>query len=295
MYKRLILLICLFIFLSTFSVVDCKVFASTSANYAVSAEVMDLGGVASMDSNAYHLSSNLREISPAYSTSLNYTLEARFMGMVYGGGAVSSYEPVVTSVIPNAGVNNGSYRIVINGTNISTDAIATMEKSGQPPIEGTAVSIETSTSMEATFDINAAQAGIWNIIVTNTGYGQSSAATYGSRFTVSSPGPVSIIGTPHNDPNPFNPGEGKTEFKYTLSTSATISLYLFNQRGELVWQRTYSPSDPTGGKAGDNNPTWDGMTDFKESVPTGVYILHIVAKSGVSKELGRIKVAVLRQ
>jgi len=269
-------------------------FASQSASYAISAEVIDLGG-ASMESSSYNMFGKLREKRPELTTSSSYTLEGRFLGIVYGSGTISTLEtPVVTAVIPNSGLNNNSYEVVINGYNISTDATAALIKSGQTDINGTDISIASSVSMEATFDITGAQAGTWNVIVTNTGYGRSSSPTVASRFTVASPGPVKIIGIPVNEPNPFNPSDGSTEIKYTLSTNATIALYLFNQKGELIWQKTFS-SGENGGRAGANDPTWDGITAFNENVPTGVYILRIISKSGGIRELGKIKIAVLRQ
>jgi len=275
-------------------IIAAPVLAATSANYAISAEVIDLGGVASMDSSNYHLSSKLREIAPAVSTSSSYTLEGRFTGIVYGAAVVSTFEiPTVSAIIPNQGYNDRSYRVIINGTNISTEAAAFVEtrlqKAGQSSIYGSDASIESSTSMECTFGLNGAATGQWTVVVKNA----SGEGYLVNGFTINSPGPVKIVGTPVNDPNPFNPSEGPTHIKYKLSREATISLYLFNQRGELVWQKTYPPTQ-NGGLAGDNDVTWDGASDFKEDVPTGVYVLRIVSKSGGVRELGRIKIAVLR-
>ncbi len=271
----------------------CGAQAATSANYAISAEVMDLGG-ASIESSGYRLIGKLRDNVPQITTSPGFTLEGRFIGVVYGTGAFSTAEtPVVKKIDPHAGYNNASYRVVINGYLISTDATASLTGPSQPTINGTTVTIESSTSMECTFDLNNAAVGPRNVLVTNVGYGKIGVLAGG--FTVQSPGQVDIIGTPSNDPNPFNPSTGPTMIKYKLNTAATISLYLFNQKGALIWQKTI-PAGENGGSAGDNAVPWNALTYFNEQVPTGVYVLSIVSNAGGStRELGRVKVAVFRQ
>lgn len=269
-------------------------FASTSANYAITPEVISLGGEASMDSASLHLSSMIRDIIPISSTSSSFTLESRFTGITYGGGIVSTLEiPNIISIVPNTGLNDRSYKVIIYGSNISSDATAALQMTGQPDINATGEVIASDgISMECYFNLTGVAVGSWSVAVTNNGYGKTGIR--GNAFTVSSAGPADIIGIPNNDPNPFDPSRGPTKFKYKLSSAATITLYLFNQRGELIWQKTYGPTE-NGGMAGDNDPTWDGVTAFRENVPTGVYVLRIVSKSGGSvRELGRIKVAVLR-
>jgi hypothetical protein len=268
-------------------------FAGSSANYFISAEVIDLGGASAASTN-YKMLSKVREAGPQVTTSAGYTLEGRFMGMIVGSGAIITGEtPVITSIRPNKGYNNISYRVVINGANISSDAAASLTSLSQPAINGTDVSIESSTSMECTFDLTGSVVGARNVTVTNTGFGK--IGVLASGFTVLSPGRVKIIGTPFNDPNPFNPSSGPTMIKYKLNTSAAITLYLFNQKGELIWQRTYSAGE-NGGVAGGNAVAWSGISDFREDVPSGVYLLSIISRAGGStRELGRIKIAVIRQ
>jgi len=279
-----------------FALLSPVAYAATSANYAISAEVIDLGG-ASMESATYNMFGKLGEIVPDVTTSPTYTMEGRFLGIVYGTGTFSTFEtPTVTGITPNSGYNDKAYSIFITGTNISSDATAGLYKTGQTPISPIAgtVTHETTASMECAFNLTGAAVGSWDLRITNTGFGRTSPITAADVFTVLSMGELRIIGTPVNNPNPFNPNEGPTKLKYTLSSAATINLYLFNQKGELIWQKTYGPNE-NGGRAGDNDPTWNGVTDFRESVPTGVYVLRIVSRSGGStKELGRVKVAVLR-
>lgn len=267
-------------------------FAATSATYAISSEVIDLGG-ASMESTTYNMISKLREIEPKNTTGSSYTLESRFLGMVYGISSYSTFEiPVLSSITPNAGYNDKAYTVIINGTNISYDATAKLYKAGETDIVGTFVTIDaTGTSMEATFDLTNTNPGIRNLFVRNVGL--NGVGTLSNAFTISSQGALRIVGVPFNDPNPFDPSSSDTHIKYKLSMPAGISLYMFNQKGELIWQRVFSSG--SNGGAIDNDIIWNGITDFEEQVPTGVYVLRIVARTGgTSKELGRIKVAVLR-
>ena len=287
MGKKVILIVVLLILAS-------GAFAGTSANYAISAEVIDLGGASATSTN-YKLTSKLRENVPQVVTSASYTLEGRFMGVVYGTGAFTTAEtPVITSITLNQGYNNREYRVVIKGWNISFDATAiSLTSPSKPDIDGTNVTVESSTSLECTFDLNNASVGPRNVNVTNTGYGKTGVLAGG--FTIIAPGKVQVIGKPANTPNPFNPATGPTTINYTLNTSATITLYLFNQKGEVIWQKTM-PAGVNGGMAGNNNVSWDAMSQFNEEVPSGVYILSIVGKDGgTSRELSRVKVAVIRR
>jgi hypothetical protein len=237
----------------------------------------------------------VREYQPQLLFGNTLTLESRFLGIVYGSGAIITTDtPGVTSIVPNSALTGTVVRSVINGFFFDMSAVARLSRAGPSYIYGSNITWESSTSMEATFDLAGAATGAWNVdVVNNGGYGNTGSLANG--FTITSPGAPKIIGTPWNDPNPFNPSNGPTRMRYTLSAPATVSLYLFNQKGDLIWSKTYGP-DENGGKAGENDPVWDGMTAFRENIPTGVYILRIVSKSGGSaKELGRIKIAVLRQ
>jgi len=268
--------------------------AATSANYAISVEVIDLGGASATSTN-YKLTSKLRESIPQVSTSASYTLEGRFMGVVYGTGAFTTAEtPVITSIKPNQGFNNQEYRVVIHGWNISSDAASvSLTAASKPAIDGTSITVESSTSLECSFDLNGADVGPRNVNVTNTGYGKIGVLAGG--FTVAAPGKVQVIGRPANSPNPFNPAEGPTTINYKLNRSATITLYLFNQKGEVVWKKVI-PAGENGGVAGDNAVNWDATSAFREEVPTGVYILSIVSNvDGKSTELSRVKIAVIRR
>jgi len=288
MAKRIFLLVILLAALPLGS------FAATSESYAISAEVIDLGGASAASAN-YKLTGKLRDNVPQVTTSASYTLEGRFMGIVYGTGAISTAEtPVITSITPSQGYNNREYRVVIEGRNISFDATSvSLTSPNKSNIDGTNVTVESSTSLECTFDLNNADIGKRSVKVTNTGYQKTGVLAGG--FTIIAPGIVQVIGKPSNSPNPFTPSEGPTTISYKLSTSASITLYLFNQKGEVIWRKTI-PAGENGGVAGDNFVYWDATSSFREDVPSGVYILSIVSNvGGSSKELSRVKVAVVRR
>lgn len=92
-------------------------------------------------------------------------------------------------------------------------------------------------------------------------------------------------------PNPFDPNHGRAKFAYQLNQDTNITLYLFNEINQVVWQKTFS-SGTTGGKAGYNEIEWGGETDFGGIVDNGGYFLRIVSGG---KVIGKIKVAVLKR
>jgi len=280
----------LFIFL--ICIISVPAFAATSTSYAITPEVIDLGGEY-LQSTSYRLLSKMREVEPVYSTSTSYTMEGRFTGVVNQLTIAATFEPIINSITPNSGSNDNSYKVVISGSQISNDAIAWLERTGFSNINGTNISrAGTPASIECTLALTNETAGAWDVVVQNVGYGKTGRLNGG--FTIASVGSAKIIGTPTNEPNPFNPSNGPTHIRYKLSAASGVTLYLFNQRGELIWQRV-CPSGDEGGKMGDNDVLWSGYTRFDEGVPTGVYMLYIISKSGGTKELGKVKIAVLRQ
>jgi hypothetical protein len=274
------------------TVLGCAAFAASSANYAISAEVFDYGG-ASMESTSYLLTSKLRDTKPENMTSSSFSLESRFMGIVAATSSYSTFEsPVVTSITPDSAFNDKIYHFVINGSNISFDATVRLTRGALViyPV-GNIVTVDSSVSMEASFDLSGVQSGGWDVVVTNTGWGRSARLVSG--LTVSTQGVVKIVGIPVNDPNPFNPDSGPTHIKYKLTSPAAIGLYMFNQKGEIVWKKEI-PYGANGGTI-DNDLIWDGTSDFREDLPTGVYVLKIVNRTRGSNELGGIKIAILRR
>jgi len=91
-------------------------------------------------------------------------------------------------------------------------------------------------------------------------------------------------------PNPYNPNQGKAKFAYQLNRDANVTLYLFNEINQLVWQRSF-PAGGNGGQTGYNEIEWDGVTDFGEQAGNGAYFLRIVSGG---KVISKVKVAVLK-
>lgn len=94
-----------------------------------------------------------------------------------------------------------------------------------------------------------------------------------------------VVGPIVNYPNPFRPLKGETaSIAYTLTKDAQITLYIHDIRGTVLWKRTYEPFEE-GGKAGYNEITWNGKSDFGEVVGNGIYIIKLahankIARSG---------------
>jgi hypothetical protein len=91
--------------------------------------------------------------------------------------------------------------------------------------------------------------------------------------------------------NPFNPGIGEsTKITYTLNSDADVTIYIYNLVGQLI-KKIVCASGSEGGRAGYNQPTWDGYSDFKELAGNDVYLIRLVSGGQV---IGKCKVAVLK-
>ncbi|MFH0886925.1 MAG: Ig-like domain-containing protein [bacterium] len=96
-------------------------------------------------------------------------------------------------------------------------------------------------------------------------------------------------------PNPFDPFKEPINLYYTLSKDASIQFFLYDLTGTLIWKKDITLSDPSGGITGDNQISWNGMTDFGEIIGNGVYLLRVIANDGAGKiAQARTKVIVLR-
>ena len=91
-------------------------------------------------------------------------------------------------------------------------------------------------------------------------------------------------------PNPFDrTSTNETSFVYNLEGNFNTTLYLFDLNGNLLWRKNYAVGE-NGGKAGANNPAWDGQNLYGERVPNGVYFYQIATDQ---KVIGRGKIIVL--
>jgi subtilisin family serine protease len=91
-------------------------------------------------------------------------------------------------------------------------------------------------------------------------------------------------------PNPFiRSGTNEVSFNYSLTGNFNTAIYLFDLNGNLVWQKTYSAGE-NGGKAGPNNPAWNGADLYGVRVANGVYLYQI---TGDKRVIARGKIIVL--
>lgn len=91
-------------------------------------------------------------------------------------------------------------------------------------------------------------------------------------------------------PNPFDrTSVSGTTFVYDLRGNFDVVIYLFDLNGNLIWRKSYAAGE-NGGKAGENNPSWNAQNLYGESVPNGVYIYQVTADR---KALARGKIIVL--
>jgi hypothetical protein len=199
--------------------------------------------------------------------------------------------PTVTAITPDKGYNNEIVNITnLAGNYFRAGAIAKLSKSGETDIMGENAVVESSTRITCRFNLIGKTVGYWDVSVTNSD-GQTGSLPQG--FKIESP-ELQIIGEVTNEPNPFNPAVRATVIRYTLSKDADINLYIFNIRGERVWQYT-APAGSEGGKVGANEVLWNGLTAFRAVAGTGVYIVHLTTTvDGQIKTLGKRKIAIIK-
>jgi len=75
-------------------------------------------------------------------------------------------------------------------------------------------------------------------------------------------------------PNPFDPSHGALAIRYEAPISSTVTLRIFNSAGVLV--RVLASESPYSGR---QSMEWNGKNDAGESVPTGIYIIQLLAVS----------------
>ncbi|MCX5750807.1 MAG: S8 family serine peptidase [Candidatus Saganbacteria bacterium] len=100
---------------------------------------------------------------------------------------------------------------------------------------------------------------------------------------------AAIVGESLGGPNPFSPKSGGNyTIYYQLATDATVSIYIFDITGNLLWKRTESQS------SGPNYVLWDGKNAAGEYFQNGAYLYRIVYESGGTQTLlGKGKVLIL--
>ncbi|MCP4566247.1 MAG: hypothetical protein GY841_01565 [FCB group bacterium] len=95
-----------------------------------------------------------------------------------------------------------------------------------------------------------------------------------------------------NYPNPFNPDDAATEFKYFLPSASDVNIHIYTATGEKV-RHMHFDAESNGGRAGPNDQVfWDGRNGSGEIVLNGVYIAIIEVAAGDLK--AKIKMAVVK-
>lgn len=199
--------------------------------------------------------------------------------------------PAIVSITPAKGNNDGTVNITdLAGTGFRSGAAVKLSKTGESDILADSVAVESSTKVSCRLNLTGKTVGAWDVTLTND---DNQAATMSGGFKIEAPG-LQVIGAVVSTQNPYNPATGTTTIKYTLSKDANIKIFVYNLRGERVWEWT-APSGGSGGQAGVNEIVWDGMTAFKSKVSFGVYIVSVVATDGGQvKELAKTKIAVIK-
>lgn len=94
-------------------------------------------------------------------------------------------------------------------------------------------------------------------------------------------------------PHPFNPEAGALKFTYTLTVATDVVIKVMDTDGTVVWQKLIA-SGSEGGSTGYNETSWDGRTDWGETVSNGIYLYLIEARGLGAKVIGKGKIVVLR-
>jgi len=91
---------------------------------------------------------------------------------------------------------------------------------------------------------------------------------------------LSVIKGPYNIPNPFRPRSGEvTRIVYSLTKDANIKIIIYDITGRAICTKSYS-SGSNGGTI-NNDPSWDGKTDFGKYATNGAYIYLIISGNNV--------------
>lgn len=204
---------------------------------------------------------------------------------------VIAVAPTVSAITPNKGLNNALVEITdLAGKDFRSGASVKLAKTGESDILATNVAVGSSTKITCRFDLTGKTPGVWDVVVTND---DGLSGTLASAFKIESP-VLEIVKPAVSEKNPFNPDKGPTIISYTLSKDVAMTVYIFNIRGERIWEyRATAGSE--GGQVGENKVLWDGITAFREKASAGVYLVHLTTiVDGRIKTLSKTKIAVIR-
>ncbi|MBP1927943.1 PKD repeat protein [Methanolinea mesophila] len=133
--------------------------------------------------------------------------------------------PVITSITPSSGINNGVIGITdLAGANFMNGAIVTLVKTGETPIATINGPIVQPNKILCFFDLTGKPVGVWNVVVDNPD-GQN--GTLAGAFTIYYPQAPMVTGitpaTGVNDGPIVIPDISGTGFENNLTVNLTMS------------------------------------------------------------------------
>lgn len=178
--------------------------------------------------------------------------------------------PVPTGAAPAAAVNTAPVVVTISGSGFAAGAVPRLRRAGQPDIVGTSITVISSTSLRATFDVTDEAPGPWTVMVENTDAGMGTCAC----FSVAANAPT-VAGV-----SPPNRGQGATDQNLTVTgtsfakgVTASISGGGVNVNSTTFVSRTQITVnvDVTGVAAGGARDVTVTNTDMQADVCAGCF------------------------
>lgn len=204
---------------------------------------------------------------------------------------VTAAAPTVASITPDRGLNSGTVEITnLSGANFLSGATAKLVRTGENAILGENVTVVSSTKITCRFDLSGKTVGVWDVVITNA---DGASGTLSAGFKIEAP-ELTVVKPIESDKNPFTPSTGATAIKFSLSKDADMTIYIFNIRGERIWEYRAKAGEE-GGKVGENRVLWDGLTAFREYASAGVYLVHLtIMENGTVRTLSTTKIAIIK-
>jgi len=120
-------------------------------------------------------------------------------GTLPAGFTIVYPAPTVTGIDPATGVNTGDVTITdLSGTGFMAGATVALNRTGYADIPGTDVDVVSEDQITCVFGLAGAQAGAWDVVVTNT---DSQSDTLAAGFTITNPPPTVTSISPDNGKN----------------------------------------------------------------------------------------------
>ncbi len=159
---------------------------------------------------------------------------------------------------------NAAVRLEVRGEVFSPGAAASLVRTGEADIVGTAVTRQSDQSLLATFDIARRPTGLWGVAVTNAN-GRTGQRANALRIDFER-GTVTVTD------NLLRPREGRpAKIEIKLFDPGRVTAGIFTIGGRPV--ATLLDADLSEGTF---TFTWDGKSAPGAAVPSGVYLLRVV-------------------